>query len=127
MDRVPVPRLSMSILFVSNPIASSAFYRRLLGLAPVEESPTFAMFALPDGIMLGLWSNKTAEPAVLAQGGGSEIAFSDENVDQIYERWKNLGVQMAQPPTDMDFGRTFVAQDPDGHRIRVYRLAEEAH
>jgi hypothetical protein len=25
----------------------------------------------------------------------------------------------------MDFGRTFVAIDPDGHRIRVYKLRDE--
>ena len=27
-------------------------------------------------------------------------------------------------PTDMDFGRTFVALDPDNHRLRVYWLNE---
>lgn len=27
-----------------------------------------------------------------------------------------------QTPTDMDFGRTFVALDPDKHRLRVYWL-----
>jgi predicted enzyme related to lactoylglutathione lyase len=32
---------------------------------------------------------------------------------------------VAQKPTDMDFGRTFVVLDPDGHRIRVYKLHEE--
>jgi hypothetical protein len=25
----------------------------------------------------------------------------------------------------MDFGRTFVALDPDGHRIRIYKLTQE--
>jgi hypothetical protein len=27
---------------------------------------------------------------------------------------------MAQTPTEMDFGTTFVALDPDGHRLRVF-------
>jgi hypothetical protein len=26
-----------------------------------------------------------------------------------------------QPPTEMDFGRTFTAADPDGHRLRVFK------
>ena len=32
---------------------------------------------------------------------------------------------IAFPPTDLDFGRSFVALDPDGHRLRVYAVAEE--
>lgn len=27
-------------------------------------------------------------------------------------------------PTDLEFGRSFVATEPDGHRIRVYALAD---
>ncbi len=30
---------------------------------------------------------------------------------------------IAQPPTAMDFGLTFVALDPDGHRLRVFAPA----
>ncbi|WP_338112929.1 hypothetical protein [Sphingomonas sanguinis] len=29
---------------------------------------------------------------------------------------------MLMPPTDRPFGRSFVALDPDGHRVRVYAL-----
>jgi catechol 2,3-dioxygenase-like lactoylglutathione lyase family enzyme len=28
-----------------------------------------------------------------------------------------------QSPTELDFGRTFVALDPDGHRLRVFAPA----
>jgi len=30
---------------------------------------------------------------------------------------------VAQKPVDMDFGHTFVALDPDGHRLRVFAAA----
>jgi predicted enzyme related to lactoylglutathione lyase len=30
---------------------------------------------------------------------------------------------VAQPPTRMDFGFTFLALDPDGHRLRVFAPA----
>ena len=43
----------------------------------------------------------------------------------IHEAWVSRGVTIAQAPTDLDFGRTFVALDPDGHRLRVFRPAEE--
>jgi hypothetical protein len=29
-------------------------------------------------------------------------------------------LKIAQAPTAMDFGMTFVALDPDGHRLRVF-------
>lgn len=123
---MPVPQINLVIFFVENPLASSDFYGRLFNLEPVEKSPTFAMFAFPNGIMLGLWSSKTAVPTVLVKAGGSEICFADEDVDGVYDQWRKLGIPMAQVPTDMDFGRTFVAVDPDGHRIRVYRTKEES-
>jgi hypothetical protein len=30
------------------------------------------------------------------------------------------GVPIAQAPAEMNFGLTFVALDPDGHRLRLY-------
>ena len=119
-----VPTLGFTLLFVSNPQKSSLFYQSILNLKPVEESPTFVMFALKNGVMLGLWSKYTAEPRVEAPAGALEICFPTENVDALYEVWGSQHVTVAQKPTDMDFGRTFVILDPDGHRIRVYKLDE---
>lgn len=117
--------LGFTLLFVDNPQKSSLFYQDVLGLKPIEESPTFVMFALKNGVMLGLWSKYTAEPRVDATAGALEICFPTENVDALYEEWGRKRVTVAQKPTDMDFGRTFVILDPDGHRIRVYKLHEE--
>jgi catechol 2,3-dioxygenase-like lactoylglutathione lyase family enzyme len=115
------PTLSFVLLFVSNPQKSSLFYQDLLGIKPVEESPTFTLFALSNGIMLGLWSKYTAEPLVTAPPGAMEICFPVDDVDRLYEEWGKKQVTVAQKPTDMDFGRTFVILDPDGHRIRAYK------
>ncbi len=117
--------LGFILLFVSNPQKSSLFYEQLLGIKPLEISPTFAMFGLQNGTMLGLWSKYTAEPRVEAFPGAQEICFPAQDVDAVYEAWSQLRVTIAQKPTELDFGRTFVALDPDGHRIRVYKLREE--
>ncbi len=119
------PTLGITLLFVTNPQKSSLFYQEILNLKPIEESPTFVMFALKNGIMLGLWSKYTAEPRVEVAAGALEICFPAENVDALYEEWGKMHVTVAQKPTDMDFGRTFVILDPDGHRIRIYKLYEE--
>ena len=111
------------ILYVDSPAASAAFYADLLGRAPVEASPTFAMLAMDSGFMLGLWSRHTVAPAATATGGGAEIAFIVPDVDAVHADWSARGLTIAQAPTSMDFGYTFVALDPDGHRLRVFTPA----
>jgi predicted enzyme related to lactoylglutathione lyase len=111
------------ILYVNDPVASAALYATLLDRRPVEASPTFAMFALESGVMLGLWSRHTAKPAAELTGGGGEVAFavdSNEAVLAMHDGWKERGLPIAQAPVDLDFGFTFVATDPDGHRLRVF-------
>lgn len=114
---------SFVILYVESPSASEAFYARLLGRPAVESSPTFSMFALRPGVMLGLWGRAGVKPEAGPTRGGSEIAFTVEDagaVDTQCEEWRQLGLSIAMPPTDLDFGRSFVALDPDGHRLRVF-------
>jgi len=119
----PLPRFIL--LYVSSPSASARFYETLLGRPPLEASPSFAMFALDAGLMLGLWSRDTVEPAppAQAQAGLGELGFPVEDiaaVDGLHREWTALGLPVLQPPTRMDFGYTFVAADPDGHRLRVF-------
>lgn len=117
-----VPLLGFVLLFVANPQKSSLFYQDLFGIKPIEESPTFVMFALKNGVMLGLWSKYTAEPRVEVPPGASEICFPTEDVDALYNDWGKKHLVIALKPTDMDSMRTFVVLDPDGHRIRIYKL-----
>lgn len=111
------------ILYVDNPAKSAAFYQELLGRKPVESSPTFAMFALDAGVMLGLWSRHTVEPAAKSTGGGHEVCFAVEGrarVGELHAQLSKRGLPIAQAPVELDFGYTFVALDPDQHRLRVF-------
>lgn len=113
------------ILYVDKPEQSGAFYSALLGRRPVETSPTFVLFVLDNGFKLGLWSRHTVEPAAATAGGGAEIVFAldtPDAVDATHANWAGRGLNILQTPTDLDFGRTFVALDPDNHRLRVYWL-----
>jgi predicted enzyme related to lactoylglutathione lyase len=117
-----VPDPNFVILYVKSSTNSAAFYADLLGKAPVEASPSFAMFALDGGAMLGLWAAHTVEPAATA-AGGAEVAFAVGGIDAVrsmHATWSEKGLTIAQAPTGMDFGFTFVALDPDGHRLRVF-------
>ncbi len=118
-----MPELSLVVLYVGNLETSAAFYADLLGRKPAEASPRFAMFASPSGVGLGLWSRHAVEPAATAIDGGTEMVFAASDVDAVHADWKARGLPIIQAPTDMDFGRTFVALDPDRHRLRVFAPA----
>jgi predicted enzyme related to lactoylglutathione lyase len=118
-----MPNFSFVLLYVENPPASAGFYADLLGRPVIESSTTFAMLPLSEGVMLGLWSRKTVEPAAAGLPGASEVAFTVENVSAVeatFADWKKRGLHILQEPVRMDFGTTFVASDPDGHRLRVF-------
>tara|TARA_A100001391_G_scaffold99255_4_gene65907 strand:- start:11426 stop:11800 length:375 start_codon:yes stop_codon:yes gene_type:complete len=115
-------------LYVRDAAASVRFYADLMGIEPVEQSPTFALFVLPSGLALGLWGADEVEPAPATTGGGSELGFKMPDaaaIDEIHAEWSAKGAMIALPPTDLGFGRSFLALDPDGHRLRVYAMAEE--
>lgn len=125
------PTTALTILYVNNPQTSARFYRQIFDREPLEASPTFVMFKINDNMLLGLWSQHTMQPATSATAGAMELALpvaSDTLVDTTYQNWKNAGIerlQFLQPPTRMEFGYNFVAQDPDGHRLRIFHSADE--
>jgi len=113
------------LLYVASPTESAAFYARLLGRPPVEASPGFALFALDSGLKLGLWARQEVAPAVegAAAHATGELAFAQASiadVDAMHTAWRQQGIPIIQSPAAMDFGYTFTAIDPDGHRLRVY-------
>jgi catechol 2,3-dioxygenase-like lactoylglutathione lyase family enzyme len=113
------------LVYVENVAASEAFYASILGKPAIDSSNTFAMLPAAPGLMLGLWRRDGVKPPASAAGGG-EIAFPVDNraeVDAAFAEWRGLGVKIAQAPTQMDFGYTFVALDPDGQRLRVFAPA----
>lgn len=123
-----MPDPNFLLRYVDDPAASARFYAALLGREPVEASPTFALFALREGMMLGLWARRTVEPAAPASSCDGEIAFSVADADavtRLHREWSAHGRPILQAPTRMDFGHTFVAADPDGHRLRVFAPAAD--
>lgn len=107
------------ILYVADPAASAAFYAGLFGAGPIEESPNFIMFKLETGLMFGLWRGSDVKPAAPALPGASELVFMSGDVDAMYANWSARGVAILATPATAEFGRSFVAADPDGHRLRV--------
>lgn len=119
-----MPDLSFVILYVTDPAISAEFYSKLLkreaGLASL---PTFAGLPLVDGAKLGLWAAGAVKPAAEVIGGGTEVMFKVNNAQEVLAMHADCvdrGVPIALAPTEMNFGLTFVALDPDGHRVRIH-------
>jgi predicted enzyme related to lactoylglutathione lyase len=118
-----MPDFNFLLLHVADHGASARLYSELLAIPVVDEKADIAILPLRDGVMLGLWSRATVEPPSSGESGASEIAFAAADaaaVADTHEAWKALGLTIIQPPTRMSFGTTFVALDPDGHRLRVF-------
>lgn len=118
---MPMPHFIL--LYVDAPEKSAAFYARLLERQPRESSPTFVMFEFAPGLMLGLWARRGVEPAPGAGSDAGELAMAVETSDRVEALcadWKRKGAAILQEPATVDFGRTFLAADPDGHRLRVF-------
>lgn len=110
------------ILYVQDVDVSARFYQTLLGAPPLETFPDFTLFALQPEFLLGLQARQGIFPPPQPQVGGIELCMSqatDSDMDALYRAWVAQGVTIVAEPTRLEFGYTFVAQDPDGHRLRV--------
>ncbi|WKD50529.1 VOC family protein [Microbulbifer spongiae] len=109
-------------LYVGNLEISTTFYEKLLDRAPVTTFPHYVSFEFDNGLYLSLWSKKAKNFVSDGTGHRFELSFlveGDDSVMSIYEKWQAHSVNIEQPLHEAVFGLTFVATDPDGHRIRV--------
>jgi predicted enzyme related to lactoylglutathione lyase len=108
---------------VQDPARSAAFYSAQLGAQPVEAAPTFVLFALSNGLKLGLWQRAEVQPKASGGAGATELCIAMSQaaeVDSAHAQWLAQSLTVMQAPTAMDFGYTAVVADPDGHRLRVF-------
>lgn len=113
------------VLYVDDLAITSQFYQNLLGIKPEEASPTFHSFTLQNGMSLALKAKYSVMPPTEEKRGNGELAFtldSNQKVDELFAVWQAKEISIISPPTQVPFGYTFVAIDPDGHRLRVAYL-----
>jgi catechol 2,3-dioxygenase-like lactoylglutathione lyase family enzyme len=119
-----MPQLTYILLYVRDPARSADFYSRILKRdAALDRLPTFADLVIYEGTKLGLWNETAVKPSGKAVSGGAELMFKVVDESELmaaYEACGKSNVPIAQTPTEMNFGLTFVALDPDGHRVRLY-------
>ena len=111
------------ILYVENIELSKKFYTEIFERDAQILSPTFISFCLSKSCTLELKQLAQVSPITDTTGGGTELSIQvpdTKSLNELFVRWKNIGIKFLQPPTELIFGLTFVAVDPDKHRIRVF-------
>ncbi len=121
--------LNYIIVYVNDLEKLKAFYTDALGMTNVGSvsASTFAtMRPAGGGAMVGLQSKESSNlpPKYEDHPGSVELSFAVEDVDATYQQWKDKGVEMISEPTDLPFGRYFLAKDPEGHYLSAYRFAK---
>lgn len=113
---------NLVLFYVNNPLESGVFYEKLFEQKPLAAFPTYVAFTFSNGFTFSLWSTQAKDFVSEGCGCRSELAFmvpTEDEVRSLYDRWKKLGVRLEQDLHEAVFGLTFVALDPDGHRVRV--------
>jgi predicted enzyme related to lactoylglutathione lyase len=94
------------------------FYRDVLGLKVVIESPRFVVLGEADGPSLGLGSHsevrgRNADPA------RHMIGLATDDLAGDWKRLKAAGVEFVEAPTDYDTVSIATLKDPEGNLIQL--------
>lgn len=113
---------NLLVFYVKNPKISASFYSKIFSQEPSAFFPNFVAFTFENGFSFSLWSIEAKNFVSGGEGHRSELAFlveNEEKVRELHDRWLEQEVKIEQDLHQAVFGLTFVALDPDGHRIRV--------
>lgn len=117
--------IGLVTLYVHDLQKSKDFYVNTLGLT-IDESqtgPVFVMLRSTNGWAIALEDVKILPPGQAKPAGSLEIGFEVADVDALYKQWEAQGIEMVSEPIDKPFCRSFLAKDPEGHYLTMYRLA----
>ena len=113
---------NLILFYVKDPQKSALFYEQIFGKKPVASFPSYVAFGFKNGLTFSLWSIEAKNFVSGGSGHLAELAFmveSEAEVRNLRKSWADLSVKIEQDLHEAVFGLTFVALDPDGHRIRV--------
>ena len=109
------PRLTELALFTSDVPGVTAFYERVLGIAPAEQSDGHAVFALGE---LVLRIHVAVEPGPGDPPADDHVAFTLAGLDEHAAALVAAGIPL-DGPRDLPWGRSAYVRDPDGRLVEL--------
>ena len=95
---------------------SRQFYRTILELELLQESPRSVEFALGDGTLLALYA---VGDTLAVRAGSVQLGFTVPDVDAFITDARTAGVTVLQEPYPYGSGKIAVIADPDGYPIQI--------
>lgn len=100
-------------LMTQDVVRLADFYKWLLGVENGSEDPWHQVI-IEEETALAVCFDESAG----GNRGGISLAFTVENVDFEYERLKNRGMEIIDPPTVRPWGmKNMLFFDPEGNRV----------
>lgn len=109
------PRLTELALFTSDVPGVTAFYERVLGIAPADRSDDHAVLVLGE---LVLRIHVAVEPAPGDPPAGDHVAFTVDELDDRAVELAAAGIAL-DGPRDLPWGRSAYVRDPDGRLVEL--------
>ncbi|CAN5234693.1 VOC family protein [soil metagenome] len=100
--------------------ASRRFYEESLGLEVSPQGPPNAVVFMSQPIPFAVREPDVDLDAVERLVWGVALRMRCEDADGLCADLEESGVEIAQPPFDGPFGRTFAFVDPDGYTITIH-------
>jgi len=111
-------------LFVPDVREAVAFYSETLGMEFLRADEdgaggySFAAMALGEAFLM-LMADSYQHQDLTNRGAGIDIRLVVPDVDAVYRRVTDAGVEITKPIGDRDYGlRDFTMRDPNGFRLR---------
>jgi len=114
-------RIGAVILLTSDMKRSIKFYRDILGMELKEKSKEWTEFS-KRGTVLALHPSKRKR---IKKNNSMLVGFSVSDFDDVCNGLKKKKVKFYKKPTQEDFGKHAIIQDPDGHLISIVQMTQE--
>lgn len=110
--------------FVDDVPATASFYTLLLGCPPSYQDDGIATFDVEGMTVL---IHRRYEPGPDDLPCEDHVAFGVPDLDEAIEKLAALGMQIAFPPRDYDWGRSAYLRDPEGKLVELAQQGPVCH
>jgi len=114
------PKLNSSYICVKNMKRAIDFYEKFLERKVSVRDELFSIFEV-DRFFFYLFNNKKAKEKV-TYGDNCLLSFEVENIKQVQEKLKKLGVKIVYPLTKIGKNLVLEFKDPEGNDVEVYSI-----
>lgn len=115
-----IGKLALFMVVVTDMDRSVAFYRDVLGLKLLFQTPGWSSLSAGN-VEIGLHSE--SEHLKVRPTESAQMAFYVDDITKSIAYLKANGTHVLMPPKQEDFGTLSVFTDPDGYHIQLCQLA----